>query len=106
MTDGSDECEAVAIEPGGVRAARRSAAAPEAAVSAGLSFEDATRRLGAIVGELEAGDLPLERALTLFEEGIRLSRAAQERLDRAEKRVEELLRIDTEGRPVTREFEG
>ncbi|MCC6553879.1 MAG: exodeoxyribonuclease VII small subunit [Polyangiaceae bacterium] len=73
---------------------------------AGLSFEESTRRLGAIVAELEQGDLPLERALALFEEGIRLSRAAQERLDRAERRVEELLHIDEGGRPVTREFEG
>jgi exodeoxyribonuclease VII small subunit len=73
---------------------------------AGPSFEESTRRLGVIVAELEAGDLPLERALTLFEEGIRLSRAAQERLDRAEKRVEELLHIDADGRPVTRDFEG
>ncbi|AGP39862.1 exodeoxyribonuclease VII small subunit [Sorangium cellulosum] len=71
-----------------------------------MSFEESTRRLAKIVAELEGGDLPLERALSLFEEGIRLSRSAQERLDRAEKRVEELLGMDADGRPVTREFEG
>ncbi|WP_437524163.1 exodeoxyribonuclease VII small subunit [Sorangium sp. So ce726] len=70
-----------------------------------MSFEESTRRLAKIVAELEGGDLPLERALSLFEEGIRLSRSAQERLDRAEKRVEELLGMDADGRPVTREFE-
>jgi exodeoxyribonuclease VII small subunit len=70
------------------------------------SFEESTRRLAKIVAELEGGDLPLERALALFEEGVQLSRSAQERLDRAEKRVEELLGMDAEGRPVTREFEG
>ena len=70
-----------------------------------LSFEDSTRRLAQIVAELEAGDLPLERALALFEEGVRLSRAAQERLDQAERRVEELLGIDEVGRPITRELE-
>lgn len=70
-----------------------------------LSFEDSTRRLAQIVAELEAGDLPLERALALFEEGVRLSRAAQERLDQAERRVEELLGIDEGGRPNTRELE-
>jgi exodeoxyribonuclease VII small subunit len=69
------------------------------------SFEESTRRLGVIVAELEAGDLPLERALALFEEGVRLSRAAQTRLDRAEKRVEELLSINADGQPVLREFE-
>jgi exodeoxyribonuclease VII small subunit len=70
-----------------------------------LSFEESARRLGAIVEELEGGDLPLERSLQLFEEGIRLARAAQARLDRAEKRVEELLGVDAQGRPVVRDFE-
>ena len=78
----------------------------KAAGAGAMSFEESTRRLAKIVAELEGGDLPLERALSLFEEGIRLSRSAQERLDRAEKRVEELLGMDADGRPVTREFEG
>jgi exodeoxyribonuclease VII small subunit len=83
-----------------------SAAAPTPAAEAGASFEESTRRLSQIVAELEGGDLPLERSLQLFEEGVRLARAAQERLDRAERRVEELLGLDGQGRPVTREFEG
>jgi exodeoxyribonuclease VII small subunit len=87
-------------------AATTSAGEPQAAGASALSFEESTRRLAKIVSELEGGDLPLERALALFEEGIRLSRTAQERLDRAEKRVEELLGIDADGRPITREFEG
>ena len=66
------------------------------------SFEQATQRLGKIVDELERGDIPLERALELFEEGIRLARAAEERISSAEKRVEELLAIDPSGRPVVR----
>ena len=70
------------------------------------SFEEATRRLSQIVAELEGGDLPLDRSLALFEEGVRLARAAQERLDRAERRVEELLGIDARGLPVVREIEG
>lgn len=78
---------------------------PNDTSSAEPSFEESTRRLGVIVAELEAGDLPLERALALFEEGVRLSRAAQERLDRAERRVEELLSIDADGRPLLRDFE-
>lgn len=84
------------------RAPRSGGAAADAGA---MSFEESTRRLAKIVAELEGGDLPLERALSLFEEGIRLSRSAQERLDRAEKRVEELLGMDADGRPVTREFE-
>ena len=70
-----------------------------------LSFEESTRRLSAIVEELEGGELPLERSLALFEEGVRLARAAKDRLDRAERRVEELLGIDAQGKPIVREFE-
>lgn len=54
-------------------------------------FERVMDRLAQVVGELEKGELPLERALVLFEEGVRLSREGSERLDRAEARVEELL---------------
>ncbi len=72
----------------------------------GASFEEATKRLAKIVEQLESGDLPLERALQLFEEGVRLAREAQERLDRAERRVEELLGIDAQGRPILRALEG
>ena len=70
------------------------------------TFESATDRLARVVEELEAGDLPLEKALSLFEEGVRLARSAQSRLDRAERRVEELLGIDAKGQPVTRAVAG
>jgi exodeoxyribonuclease VII small subunit len=66
------------------------------------TFEASTERLAEIVDELERGDLPLERALALFEEGVRLSRRAQEKIERAEKRVEELLGFDTAGQPVVK----
>ena len=81
------------------------AAAPETSPE-GVSFEESTRRLAQIVTELEGGDLPLERSLTLFEEGVRLARAAQDRLDKAERRVEELLGLDEQGRPILRDLEG
>jgi len=68
------------------------------------SFEEATRRLSQIVAELEGGDLPLDRSLALFEEGVRLARGAEERLDRAERRIEELLGVDPSGRPLVREL--
>ncbi len=72
----------------------------------GSSFEEATRRLAQIVAELEGGELPLDRSLALFEEGVGLARAAEERLDRAERRIEELLGIDSKGVPIVRELEG
>ncbi len=54
-------------------------------------FEDVMERLQAVVEQLEEGDLPLEKSLAIFEEGVRLSRAGAKRLDEAERRVEELL---------------
>jgi exodeoxyribonuclease VII small subunit len=66
------------------------------------SFEGSIARLGDIVEKLEAGDLPLEQSLKLFEEGIKLARSSQATLDHAEKRVEELLSVDEEGNPVVR----
>lgn len=69
------------------------------------SFETSIRRLGEIVERLEAGDLPLEESLKLFEEGVRLARSSQMKLERAERRVEELLSIDEDGNPIVREVE-
>src|SRR5688572_32573982 len=60
-------------------------------------FEDVLARLGSVVEKLEAGDLPLEDSLSLFEEGVRLSRIGAARLDEAERRVERLLRGDDAG---------
>jgi exodeoxyribonuclease VII small subunit len=56
------------------------------------TFEDALARLEAIVRELEEADLPLERSLTVFEEGVRLSRLLHERLNEAERKVEVLMK--------------
>jgi exodeoxyribonuclease VII small subunit len=71
----------------------------------GASFEVAIHRIGQIVDQLERGDLPLEMSLELFEEGVRLARLSQHRLDRAERRIEELLGVDRDGHAVTRPFE-
>jgi len=69
------------------------------------SFEGTLERLHEIVEQLEGGELPLEDSLRLFEEGVRLSRASQARLNAAEKRVEELLAVDANGEPITRELD-
>jgi exodeoxyribonuclease VII small subunit len=80
-------------------------AAPARAPSEALGFEEALKRLTAIVERLESGELSLEQSLSLFEEGTRLSRSSQAQLDAAEKRVEELLAIDANGQPVVRELD-
>jgi exodeoxyribonuclease VII small subunit len=56
------------------------------------SFESQLATLERIVRELENGDLPLEQSLDLFEQGVKLSRECQERLNEAERRIEVLLR--------------
>lgn len=61
------------------------------------NFESSLASLERIVRELERGDLPLEKSLELFEQGVKLSRECQERLNEAERRIEVLLR-DQEGR--------
>lgn len=66
-------------------------------------FEAALERLEEIVKQLEQGDLPLEQSLKLFEEGIRLSRICNRRLEDAERRVEILLK-DEAGNVVARPF--
>jgi len=70
-----------------------------------LTFEEALARLEKVVDELEHGELPLERALALFEEGVRLSRTCSELLDRAEARIE-LLQKTAESAFETRPFTG
>lgn len=55
-------------------------------------FEDSLQRLEKIVDELEKGNVPLEQALKLFEEGMQLSAACRKELEQAEGKVEILLK--------------
>jgi exodeoxyribonuclease VII small subunit len=68
-------------------------------------FEGSLRRLAEIVDRLEEGELPLDESLKLFEEGVGLARTSQATLDAAEKRVEQLLSVDENGEPLTRELD-
>jgi exodeoxyribonuclease VII small subunit len=66
-------------------------------------FEDCLQRLEQIVNELEKGDVPLEKALALFEEGVKLSGSCRGELDAAEGRIEVLLKQN--GRMQVEAFE-
>ena len=55
-----------------------------------LAFEAAFTQLEEIVGKLEAGDLPLDDALALFEQGQKLAAYCSAKLDEAELKVQEL----------------
>ena len=69
-------------------AAAGQAATPESP----LSFEAGLQQLEIIVKEMESGELPLERALELFERGMKLSGACRKQLEEAETRVEILMK--------------
>jgi exodeoxyribonuclease VII small subunit len=56
------------------------------------TFEKAMNKLEQIVQELESTDLPLEKAIKKFEEGVQLSKFCSEKLDETEKRVTILLK--------------
>ena len=72
----------------------------------GQSFEQHLNRLEEIAAALDRPDVPLDKALALFEEGIQLLRAASETLEATEGRLKELVeRADgtletTAGRPL------
>ncbi len=65
---------------------------PQAAPSAAdLPFEEAQTRLDALVAQLESSELPLEKSLALYEEGVALVRRLRELLDAAERRVVQIV---------------
>jgi exodeoxyribonuclease VII small subunit len=75
---------------------------------AGPSFEQALQQLEGVVQRLEQGELPLEQALELYEQGVRLSRLCHAKLEEAEGKIALLLktesgepRRDRQGRPRT-----
>ena len=68
-----------------------------------LNFEGCLGRLEQIVTALEAGNLPLEESLKVFEEGVTLARHCARYLAEAERRIETLAKDDT-GATTTRPF--
>jgi exodeoxyribonuclease VII small subunit len=69
-----------------------------------LSFEEAFERLEAAVAALQDGQLPLERALQYYEEGMKLAQHCNELLQKAELRVQQL-GVDELGVPVVQPLE-
>jgi exodeoxyribonuclease VII small subunit len=67
------------------------------------TFEQALARLEEIAHELEGGELPLERAIALAEEGIKLSQLCEKQLTAAEGRIQQL--VERMGRPELEPFE-
>ncbi len=61
------------------------------------TFEQAMKQIEQIVVDLESGDLPLEKAIKKFEEGIKLSKFCTEKLDETEKKITILMQ-DSDGK--------
>lgn len=55
-----------------------------------LPFEEAMQKLESIVDAMESGDLPLETMLARFEEGTKLARQCQSKLEEAELKIQQL----------------
>lgn len=55
-----------------------------------ISFEKALKKLESIVTKLEAGEVSLEDSVTLYEEGMKLSKHCSEILEKAELRIDKV----------------
>jgi len=69
-----------------------------------ICFEDAMKRLDAIVVQMEQGNITLDESLALFEEGTALVKLCSQKLDDAELRVVRLMK-DRNGEPVEMEMD-
>ena len=75
---------------------------------ADITFEDAAEKLEAIMEAMESEELPLEKLLVQYEEGTKLVKVCESKLQAAEKRItqlEENLEGELAARPVTLEGE-
>lgn len=61
-----------------------------------VNFEDAMIQLEDIVGELEHGDVPLEKAIELFQQGMKLSQLCSQKLEQVERKIEMIVEEDGE----------
>jgi exodeoxyribonuclease VII small subunit len=69
-----------------------------------LTFEEAFAQLETAVEALQDGQMPLERALHYYEEGMKLAQHCNDLLEKAELRVQQL-RVTGDGMPAVEPFE-
>ena len=72
-------------------------------MSENVNFEDNMKQLEQIAGELEMGDLDLDASVKKFEEGMKISKECSEMLERAEKKINMLIK-DNNGEMVEKNF--
>ena len=69
-----------------------------------MDFEKKLKRLEEVVEQMEDGELALDKSLSLFEEGVKLSKDCHVHLNEAEQKVRILMGLDENGQPVTKDF--
>lgn len=69
------------------------------------TFEALASELESIVARLEAGNLPLDESLTLFQRGMEIAALCSQMLDKAELRIKELV-PQNGGDPAVQDFDG
>ena len=70
-----------------------------------MSFEDALHELEGIVGQLERGDAPLEKSITIYERGAKLKAHCEGKLKAAQMKVDKIV-LDGQGQASTASFDG
>ncbi|MFD2704316.1 exodeoxyribonuclease VII small subunit [Salibacterium lacus] len=70
-----------------------------------MSFEQAMEKLEKIVEKLEEGDVPLEKAITMYQEGMSLSNTCHEKLQKVENQMDRIVEEDGEIKPLSAEEE-
>lgn len=80
------------------------AGASNEAAGAELNFEQAMDQLERIVSELEQGDVPLEKAIDLFQRGMQLSQLCGRKLEQVERKIETI--VEEDGQLRRRNFAG
>ncbi len=71
-----------------------------------MTYEDAIQRLEDVVKQLESGEIPLQKSMELFEEGVALAKFCSQQLDDAEAKVQVLLEKDGQNLREAFDLEG
>ncbi|MRH43171.1 exodeoxyribonuclease VII small subunit [Aquibacillus halophilus] len=66
-----------------------------------VTFEQAMKELEEIVDKLEEGDVPLEKAINYYQEGMKLSKLCSDKLSSVEKQMEQIINEQGEFEPFT-----
>ena len=83
---------------------KKKAASTAAKSTNAVSFESSLESLKGILGELEEGNLPLSESLEKYEAGVKHLRSCHDSLNDAKARIELLVKVDEDGKAVTKPF--